>query len=146
MYNRGKAIVNIAKGEGGIGDLVTAFTPGKAFKGGKTGNIFGNVKEFVTKGSDGVGLLGNLGKGLGSAKEFIFKGDDGVGLFGNIGKGISGGFKDAKEYILQEKMVKVYLKILWPSQQEIDEYNELTDGGTLLDDDYGVVQPINNHL
>ena len=50
-YNRGRAVVNIAKGEGGIGDLLTAVTPGKAFTGGKTVNIFGNVKEFVTKGS-----------------------------------------------------------------------------------------------
>jgi hypothetical protein len=122
MYNRGKAIVNIAKGEGGIGDLVTAFTPGKAFKGGKTGNIFGNVKEFVTKGADGVGLLGNLGKGLGSAKEFIFKGDDGVGLFGNIGKGISGGFKDAKEYILPGEDGKgLFKNLMGPSQQPATE-------------------------
>jgi len=92
MYNRGKAVVNLAKGEGGIGDLVTAFTPAKSFTGGKTGNIFGNAKEFLTKGSDGVGLFGNLRSGIGGLKdragEFLFKGDDGVGLFGNtVGKG-----------------------------------------------------------
>lgn len=84
MYNRGKAIVNIAKGEGGIGDLVTAFTPGKAFTGGKKGNLFGNFKEFVTKGDDGIGLFGNIGKGFGTAKEYIMPGEDGVGLFGNL--------------------------------------------------------------
>ena len=135
MYNRGKAIVNIAKGEGGIGDLVTAFTPGKAFKGGKTGNIFGNVKEFVTKGSDGVGLLGNLGKGLGSAKEFIFKGDDGVGLLGNIGKGISGGFSDAKEYILPGEDGKgLFKNLMGPGQQPMTE--TIQEGDTL----YGISQ------
>jgi len=142
MYNRGKAIVNIAKGEGGIGDLVTAFTPGKAFKGGKTGNIFGNVKEFVTKGADGVGLLGNLGKGLGSAKEFIFKGDDGVGLFGNIGKGVSGGFKDAKEYILPGEDGKGLFKNLFGTgQQEMDEYDQLVGGEDYFDPNFGTVQP-----
>jgi len=68
---------------GGIGGL----------KGNPTGgNFFGNAKEFLFKGKDGVGLLGNVGKGIGGLKdkagEFLFKGDDGVGLFGNtIGKG-----------------------------------------------------------
>lgn len=127
MYNRGKAVVNIAKGEGGIGDLVTAFTPGKAFKGGKTGNIFGNIKEFVTKGKDGVGLFGNLGSGIGSLKdragEFIFKGDDGVGLFGNIGKGFQGGFQDAKEYILPGEDGKGLFKNLMGGQEP--EYKEV---------------------
>ena len=50
MYNRGNAVLKIAKGEGGIGDLITAFTPTSAYTGGKTGNIFGNTKEFFTKG------------------------------------------------------------------------------------------------
>jgi len=68
---------------GGIGGL----------KGKPTGgNFFGNAKEFLFKGKDGVGLLGNVGKGIGGLKdragEFLFKGDDGVGLFGNtVGKG-----------------------------------------------------------
>ena len=64
---------------GGIGGL----------KGKPTGgNFFGNAKEFLFKGKDGVGLFGNLGKGIGGLKdkagEFLFKGDDGVGLFGNL--------------------------------------------------------------
>jgi len=68
---------------GGIGGL----------KGKPTGgNFFGNAKEFLFKGKDGVGLLGNVGKGITGLKdkagEFLFKGDDGVGLFGNtVGKG-----------------------------------------------------------
>ena len=68
---------------GGIGGL----------KGKPTGgNFFGNAKEYLFKGKDGVGLFGNLGKGIGGLKdragEFLFKGDDGVGLFGNtVGKG-----------------------------------------------------------
>ena len=75
MYNRGKAVVNIAKGEGGIGDLMTAFTPNKAFTGGKTGNIFGNIKEYFTKGTDKTGLFGNLRKdftkGIGSLRDMF---------------------------------------------------------------------------
>ena len=93
-YNRGKAVVDLAKGKGDLGTIIGAFAGGKtgtASAAGK-GNIFGNIKEFVTKGSDGVGLFGNLGKGIGGLKdkagEFIFKGKDDVGLFGNIGKGI----------------------------------------------------------
>lgn len=56
------------------------------------GNIFSRAGEFLTKGKDGVGLFGNLGKGLGSMKEYAFKGQDGVGLFGNLKKGIGGFF------------------------------------------------------
>lgn len=139
MYNRGKAVVNIAKGEGGIGDLVTAFTPGKAYTGGKTGNIFGNIKEFVTKGSDGVGLFGNLGSGIGGLKdragEFIFKGDDGVGLFGNIGKGFQGGFQDAKEYILPGEDGKGLFKNLMGGQQE-----------TLTQEEFDALSPTEQQL
>ena len=96
MYNRGRAVINLAKGEGGIGDLITAFTPAKSYTGGKTGNIFGNTKEFFTKGSDGVGFLGNMKQGIGNLKDtagdFIFKGTDDTNLFGNIGKSISKGY------------------------------------------------------
>jgi len=138
MYNRGKAVVNIAKGEGGIGDLITAFTPAKSYTGGKTGNIFGNAKEFLTKGSDGVGLLGNLGKSLGSAKEFVFKGDDGVGLLGNIGKGFSG----AKEYILPGEDGKgLFKNLMSPGEQPMDEFDQLTGGEDFFDPNYGTFQP-----
>jgi len=85
---------------GGIGGL----------KGNPTGgNFFGNAKEFLFKGKDGVGLLGNVGKGIGGLKdkagEFLFRGNDGVGLFGNTvgkaGKGI-GSLKDrAGEFLFK---------------------------------------------
>ena len=80
-YGAGK----LAGGIGGLGKGAGAAT--------KTGgNFFGNAKEFLFKGKDGVGLLGNVGKGITGLKdkagEFLFKGDDGVGLFGNtVGKG-----------------------------------------------------------
>jgi hypothetical protein len=79
-----------------------SFAGGKLFGGnpaagaaGKTatstgGNIFSRAGEFLTKGKDGVGLFGNLGKGIGSMKEYAFKGKDGVGLFGNLGKTFTG--------------------------------------------------------
>ncbi len=124
MYNRGRAAINIAKGEGSLGDLVTAFTPGKAYTGGKTGNIFGNAKEFFTKGSDGVGFFGNLGKGITGLKdkagEFIFKGNDNTGLFGNtIGKGY--------EYVM-------------PGKDGVGLFGNLTGGGqeeVMYEDDQG---------
>jgi len=124
MYNRGRAAINIAKGEGSLGDLVTAFTPGKAYTGGKTGNIFGNAKEFFTKGSDGVGFFGNLGKGITGLKdkagEFIFKGNDNTGLFGNtIGKGY--------EYVM-------------PGNDGVGLFGNLTGGGqeeVMYEDDQG---------
>jgi len=75
----------LSSGIGGLGK-------GAGATGGTGGNFFGNAKEYLFKGKDGVGLFGNLGSGIGGLKdkagEFLFKGDDGVGLFGNtIGKG-----------------------------------------------------------
>jgi hypothetical protein len=71
-----------------FGGNPAAGAAGKATSTG--GNIFSRAGEFLTKGKDGVGLFGNLGKGLGSMKEYAFKGKDGVGLFGNLGKTLTG--------------------------------------------------------
>jgi hypothetical protein len=122
-YNRGRAVISLAKGEGGIGDLITAFTPAKAYTGGPTGNIFGNTKEFFTKGADGVGFFGNVGKGLGNIKEFVTKGSDGVGLFGNtIGK--------AYEYVM-------------PGNDGVGLYGNLTGGGVKPETDTLKYDPVN---
>jgi hypothetical protein len=122
-YNRGRAVISLAKGEGGIGDLITAFTPAKAYTGGPTGNIFGNTKEFFTKGADGVGFFGNVGKGLGGIKEFVTKGSDGVGLFGNtIGK--------AYEYVM-------------PGDDGVGLYGNLTGGGVKPETDTLKYDPVN---
>jgi hypothetical protein len=122
-YNRGRAVISLAKGEGGIGDLITAFTPAKAYTGGPTGNIFGNTKEFFTKGADGVGFFGNVGKGLGGIKEFVTKGSDGVGLFGNtIGK--------AYEYVM-------------PGDDGVGLYGNLTGGGAKPETDTLKYDPVN---
>jgi hypothetical protein len=122
-YNRGRAVISLAKGEGGIGDLITAFTPAKAYTGGPTGNIFGNTKEFFTKGADGVGFFGNVGKGLGDIKEFVTKGSDGVGLFGNtVGK--------AYEYVM-------------PGDDGVGLYGNLTGGGVKPETDTLKYDPVN---
>ena len=122
-YNRGRAAISLAKGEGGIGDLITAFTPAKAYTGGSTGNIFGNTKEFFTKGADGVGFFGNVGKGLGDIKEFVTKGSDGVGLFGNtVGK--------AYEYVM-------------PGDDGVGLYGNLTGGGVKPETDTLKYDPVN---
>jgi len=130
MYNRGKAVVNIAKGEGGIGDLITAFTPAKSYTGGKTGNIFGNAKEFLTKGSDGVGLFGNIGKGLSNVGDYVFKGSDDVGLLGNLGKSAS----NAYEYVMPGSDGKGLFK----NMMQPDEFDQLTGGEDIFDPNYGV--------
>jgi len=134
MYNRGRAVLNIAKGEGGIGDLITAFTPAKAYTGGKTGNIFGNTKEFFTKGSDGVGFFGNIGKGISKAGDYVFKGSDDVGLFGNLGKSAS----NAYDYVMPGSDDVGLFGNLKNDYTSGKEFDELTDGGTLFDNDYGV--------
>jgi len=122
-YNRGRAAISLAKGEGGIGDLITAFTPAKAYTGGPKGNIFGNTKEFFTKGADGVGFFGNVGKGLGDIKEFVTKGSDGVGLFGNtVGK--------AYEYVM-------------PGDDGVGLYGNLTGGGAKPETDTLKYDPVN---
>ena len=46
------------------------------------------VKEFVTKGADGVGFLGNVGKGIGSL--FTGPGADEFGRFGKLGDLVTG--------------------------------------------------------
>jgi hypothetical protein len=53
-----------------------------------TGNIFSRAKDYVFKGSDGIGLLGNLGKSAYNAYDYVMPGSDGVGLFGNVKSGI----------------------------------------------------------
>jgi hypothetical protein len=55
---------------------------------GGISSLFGGVKEFVTKGADGVGLLGNLGKGIGSI--FTGQGADEFGRFGKLGDLVTG--------------------------------------------------------
>jgi hypothetical protein len=122
---------------GGIGGL------GKGTAAAKTGgNFFGNAKEFLFKGKDGVGLFGNLGKGIGGLKdragEFLFKGDDGVGLFGNtVGKGI-GGLKDrAGEFLFKgddgvglfgNTIGKGYEYVM-PGKDGVGLFGNLTGGG-----------------
>ena len=155
---------------GGIGGL------GKGTAAAKTGgNFFGNAKEFLFKGKDGVGLFGNLGKGIGGLKdragEFLFKGDDGVGLFGNtVGKGYEyvmpgedgvglfgnimgntpGGeqelmFEDDQgkrytasqvEEMLANGIQPDMLRQVQPSSGGLS-YDELTDGDSLFNDNYG---------
>jgi hypothetical protein len=67
-----------------FGGTPAAGSAGKA----STGNIFSRAKDYVFKGSDGIGLLGNLGKSAYNAYDYVMPGSDGVGLFGNVKSGI----------------------------------------------------------
>ena len=65
IYVKGKAAVNIVKGEGGIGDLATLFTGNKVL--GEGGDL-ATFREFGFKGAPGVGgyNFDTLKKGVGS--------------------------------------------------------------------------------
>ena len=146
MYNRGKAVVDLAKGKGDLGTVIGAFAGGKAGTAGK-GNIFSNIKEFVTKGSDGVGFFGNLGKGIGGLKdragEFIFKGEDDVGLFGNIGKGIGKFFGGGQEEIMYEdpatgkRYTQAQVDQMIAAGTQPDSLNQVTSSGGFLQSLFG---------
>ena len=83
-YNRGRAVVNIAKGEGGIGDLMTA---AGGFGGdSKIGQFFGRTPGINPSAATTAG--GGISDLLGRAKEFILPGADKKGLFKNIAGGI----------------------------------------------------------
>ena len=101
---KASTVYDVAKGRANPLMLATVFSPlpgsdaaGQAGKG--IGSLSG-IKEFVTKGQDGVGFFGNVGKGIaslgtniadtvGDVTEFFVKGKDNVGFLGNVGKGIS---------------------------------------------------------
>jgi hypothetical protein len=94
LANRAFTVYDVAKGRASPLSLLSLATPipGGAGSGG-IGSLFSGAKEFVTKGADGVGLLGNIGKGIGNVSKGIGSlvtgtGADaaGVGLFG-VGTG-----------------------------------------------------------
>jgi hypothetical protein len=62
IYVKGKAAVNLVKGEGGIGDLATLFTGNKLF--GETGDLANFAEKGFSLGKGGY-TLGNLREGIG---------------------------------------------------------------------------------
>lgn len=85
LYQKGKSAVKVIKGEGGLGDLVNIFTGPKFGDAlGNVGKSFTDIREFFTKGSDGIGFFENLQNIGGNIKEYVTKGEDGVGFFGNL--------------------------------------------------------------
>ena len=89
LANKAFTVYDVAKGRASPLALLTMGkgAPGGSGSGG-IGSLFGGVKEFVTKGADGVGLLGNVGKGLGSL--FTGPGADEFGRFGKLGDLVTG--------------------------------------------------------
>jgi hypothetical protein len=82
-YNRGRAVVNIAKGKGGIGDLMTA----AAGVGDKAG-FFGGTPSFNPTAGATSTAGGGISDILGRTKEFILPGADNKGLFKNVIGGV----------------------------------------------------------
>jgi hypothetical protein len=89
LANKAFTVYDVAKGRASPLALLT-MGKGVPAGGGSSGigSLFGGVKEFVTKGADGVGLLGNLGKGIGSI--FTGQGADKFGRFGKLGDLVTG--------------------------------------------------------
>ena len=89
LANKAFTVYDVAKGRASPLALLTMGKGAPAGGGsGGIGSLFGGVKEFVTKGADGVGLLGNVGKGLGSL--FTGPGADKFGRFGKLGDLVTG--------------------------------------------------------
>jgi hypothetical protein len=100
LANRAFTVYDVAKGRASPLSLLSLATPipGGAGSGG-IGSLFSGAKEFVTKGADGVGLLGNIGKGIGNVSKGIGSlvtgtGADGVGSFGKLGDLVTGAGAD----------------------------------------------------
>ena len=107
-YNRAKAVVNIAKGEGGIGDLLTASGGfggdskigkffgdskiGKAFGESKIGQFFGGTPG-INPSADATGIFGGtLGPRMKSGIGGLFGGGEGGSGFFNPAEGTPGIF------------------------------------------------------
>ena len=81
MANKAFTVYDVAKGRASPLSLLTMGKGVPAAAQGKgIGSLFGGVKEFVTKGQDGVGLFGNLQKGIGGL--FTGGGKDNIGRLG----------------------------------------------------------------
>ena len=100
MINKAGTVYDVAKGRASPLALASLGTPlpgsDKALSltsGQKgIGSLFSGAREFLTKGDDGVGFFGNIGRGIGSLVSG--GGADKVGRFGRIGDFL-GGIGDA---------------------------------------------------
>ena len=109
LANKAFTVYDVAKGRASPLALAGAFAPipgasGAAGAAGAAGTAasvskglgsLGKIGEFVTKGADGVGLLGNVGKALGSAGRGVAGlisggGADNIGSFGRLGDFLGG--------------------------------------------------------
>ena len=138
MYNRGKAVVDLARGKGDLGTVIGAFAGGKAGTAGK-GNIFQRLKS-------GIGSYFNPAEGTPG----IFKGSIGPslrrgigGLFGNIGKGIGKFFGGGQEEIMYEDPTtgKTYTQAqvdeMIAAGTQPDSLNQVTSSGGFLQSLFG---------
>jgi len=109
MANKAFTVYDVAKGRASPLALAAAFAPipGADAAGGAAGaagaaasaskglGSLGKIGEFFTKGADGVGFLGNVGKSLGGAGRGIAGlisggGADNIGRFGRLGDFLGG--------------------------------------------------------
>ena len=86
----GKSISNF------VSDPIGSVGRGIAGLGRGVADAAGNIGEFVFKGADDVGLLGNIGKGVSNVGEYVFKGQDDVGLLGNLRRDVFGTYSPSQ--------------------------------------------------
>ena len=104
IINKAGTVYDVAKGRASplaLASLAAPMPGGGAGAGKGISGLFSGAKEFVTKGADGVGLFGNIGKGISSLGTdlkglVVGGGADGVGSFGRLGD-VAG---DIGEYIM----------------------------------------------
>ena len=104
LIARAGTVYDVAKGNASplaLASLAAPMPGGGAGAGKGISGLFSGAKEFVTKGADGVGLFGNIGKGISSLGTdlkglVVGGGADGVGSFGRLGD-VAG---DIGEYIM----------------------------------------------
>jgi hypothetical protein len=99
LISRAGTVYDVAKGRASPLALAGVMGPlpgagAAASEAGKKGlgSLFSGAKEFVTKGADGVGFFGNVGKGISGL--IRGGGRDGIGNFGRLGD-VLGGMGDA---------------------------------------------------
>ena len=125
LYNKGRAVVNIAKGEGGLGDIMTVMAGGSQKVFGKDGALSNIGKGF--KGNFGaksgfMDSLKNIGKVDGAFKPLQYAQNIGQKYMDDQKKGYFGLFSGGEQPMTEEVMYEdpnnpgVYL-----TQAQVDE-------------------------
>ena len=125
IYNKGRTILNVAKGKANPLELLSVAGPMST--GPTLGDSFKTLTGAAAAGAGQGGIRGFIDR----AKEYILPGEDKVGLFGNIRKGIGafmGVGAGADEYTpMSDTMDGPITGYMGPDGQviSVDQYNQM---------------------